>query len=120
MVGIPEMGRKANLRARRGMIWLFVVGLALAGGAVLRAEAQSGATVADVIVVHGKLYTVNPAQPWAEAVAIKDGKIVAVGNNEDVLKLRGTGTRVIDVKGNLVLPGFGDAHVHFMEGSMTL
>ena len=120
MVGIPEMGRKANLRARCGMIWLFVVGLALAGGAVLQAETQSSATVADVIVTHGKLYTVNPAQPWAEALAVMDGRIVAVGKNEDVLKLRGTGTRVIDVKGHLVLPGFGDAHVHFMEGSMTM
>jgi predicted amidohydrolase YtcJ len=73
-----------------------------------------------VIVAQGKVYTVNPAQPWAEAVAVKDGKIIAVGKNVDVLKLRGPGTKVVDAQGRLVMPGFGDAHVHFMEGSLTL
>jgi hypothetical protein len=82
--------------------------------------AQSSPDVADVVVIHGKVYTVNPAQPWAEAVAIKDGKFIAVGSSQDILKLRTASTKVIDAQGHLVLPGFGDAHVHFMEGSMTL
>lgn len=88
--------------------------------AVSIALAQSNATPADLIVTHGKVYTVNPAQPWAEAVAVKDGKIVAVGKTDDVLKLRGKSTLIISAKSHLVLPGFGDAHAHFMEGSLTL
>jgi len=82
------------------------------------AESQAGA--ADIILMHAKVYTVNQAQPWAEAVAIKDGKIAAVGKTSEVLKLQGPDTKVIDAKGHLVLPGFGDAHVHFMDGSLTL
>jgi len=124
MFGIPELGLRAGLRARwRMSFWKVATALVMAAmmsGAAVRASAQPSATKADVIVAHGKVYTVNHAQPWAEAVAVKDGKIIAVGTNEDVLKLRGAGTKVIDAKGHLVLPGFGDSHVHFMEGSMTL
>ncbi len=94
--------------------------LALVAVGAISTLAQSSATIADVIVTNGKVYTVNQAHPWAQAVAVKDGKIVVVGKNEDVLRLRGTDTKVIDARENLVLPGFGDAHVHFMEGSMTL
>ena len=47
----------------------------------------AGPTIADVIISHGKVYTVNPAQPWAQAVAVKDGKIIAVGTDADILKL---------------------------------
>lgn len=92
----------------------------MVGAAASSVFAQEGGVAADVIVIHGKIYTVNRAEPWAEAVAIKNGRIVAVGKNDDVLKLRGQGTKTIDAQGHLVLPGFGDAHVHFMEGSMTL
>ena len=90
--------------------------------AVGTSAASSGAKTdaADVIVTGGKVYTVNSAQPWAGAIAIEDGKIMAVGTSNEVLKLRGANTQVIDARGNLVLPGFGDSHVHFMEGSLTL
>ena len=97
--------------------------IALAAAMVISAFpacAQTSPTAADVIVAHGKVYTVNRSQLWTEAVAVKDGKIIAVGKNDDVLKLRGPSTTVVDAKGHLVLPGFGDSHVHFMDGSMTL
>ncbi len=93
--------------------------LTLAAG-VSAASAASQAATADVIVTGGKVYTVNKAQPWAEAIAVRGGEIVAVGTSDEVLKLRGANTQVIDARGNLVLPGFGDSHVHFMEGSLTL
>jgi hypothetical protein len=92
----------------------------LLGCAAVSGSAQPSTASADVIFIHGKIYTVNPAQPWAEAIAIKDGKIVAVGSSQEIVKLRGNATQVLDAKGHLVLPGFGDAHVHFMEGSLTL
>src|SRR5438309_9040338 len=75
---------------------------------------------ADIIVVHGRVYTENSQQPWAQAVAIHRGKIVAVGNEAVVERMRGAGTKVIDAGGNFVLPGFVDCHIHFIEGSLNL
>jgi predicted amidohydrolase YtcJ len=75
---------------------------------------------ADTVVVHGRVYTVNQKQPWAEAVAIRDGKIVAVGDAKTVKPFQAPSTKVIDAKGHLVLPGFVDCHIHFMEGSLGL
>jgi predicted amidohydrolase YtcJ len=75
---------------------------------------------ADVIVVHGRVYTENLQQPWAQAVAIRGAKIVAVGDDPEIEKMRGTGTKVIDAGGKLVLPGFVDCHIHFLDGSFSL
>ncbi|MBZ5702464.1 MAG: amidohydrolase [Acidobacteriia bacterium] len=85
------------------------------------ARAQSAKTpVADTVVVHARVYTLNAGQPWAEAVAIRAGKIVAVGSDAEVGKLRGAGTKIIDAQGRLVLPGFVDSHIHFLDGSFSL
>ena len=67
---------------------------------------------ADLIFEQGSVYTVNPANPNAEAVAIKDGKIVYVGNNSGLKDWRGQNTQVIDLEGKLLLPGFVDTHNH--------
>jgi predicted amidohydrolase YtcJ len=75
---------------------------------------------ADIIVIHGRVYTENPKQPWVQAVAIRGAKIVAVGDDITVEKIRGMGTKVINAGGKLVLPGFADCHVHFMDGSLSL
>ena len=83
----------------------------------LTAQAQSAITL---ILHNGKFWTVNPAQPEAEAVAISGNRIVAVGSSADMLKLKGTRTSVIDLQGRRVLPGFDDAHVHFLRGGMDL
>jgi predicted amidohydrolase YtcJ len=84
--------------------------------------AQQSARIApaDILILRAKIYTLNPKIPWAQAVAIRHGKIVAVGTNEAVEKMRGIGTRVIDAGGRVVLPGFTDCHVHFYEGSVAL
>ena len=75
---------------------------------------------ADIIVVHGRVYTENPKQPWAQAVAIRHGKITAVGDDPEIERRRGMGTKVINAGGKLVLPGFVDCHIHFMDGSLSL
>lgn len=75
---------------------------------------------ADIIVIHGRVYTENPKQPWAQAVAIRGAKIVAVGDDPAIEKMRGMGTKVINAAGKLVLPGFVDCHSHFFEGSIKL
>lgn len=76
--------------------------------------------VADMLVIHGKVYTLDPKQPWAQAVAIRGGRIVAVGTDAELNSMRGIATKVIDAGGNLVLPGFVDSHIHFFEGSIFL
>ncbi len=88
----------------------------------ISATAQMSARIApaDILIVHAKVYTLNQAAPWAQALAIRHGKIVAVGSDEVVGKMRGIGTRVIDAGGKLVLPGFTDCHIHFLSGSLGL
>jgi predicted amidohydrolase YtcJ len=81
---------------------------------------QSPRRLADVVVLHGHIYTVNARQPWAEALAIRHGKIIAVGTEREINAYRGVSTKVIDAKGRLVLPGFTDCHAHFLDGSFTL
>jgi predicted amidohydrolase YtcJ len=74
---------------------------------------------ADTILTNARVYTVEDKQPWAEAVAIKDGKIVAVGSAATVAKRRGASTQVVDMGGRLILPAFGDAHVHPLFGALS-
>lgn len=81
---------------------------------------QKVSNPADTVVVNARVYTVNSAQPWAEALAIRDDKIVAVGSAKEIAAYRGHSTKVVDAHGHLVLPGFVDCHIHFMEGSLGL
>jgi predicted amidohydrolase YtcJ len=69
---------------------------------------------ADLVLLNGKVFTADVAKPSAEAVAIRDGRIVAVGTSVEIETLVGTKTRQIDLRGRTVVPGFNDAHFHFM------
>jgi len=75
---------------------------------------------ADMVLQNAQVYTVNKNQVNAEAVAVKDGKIIFVGSNEDVRKLIGGETEVIDCKGQFVMPGFieGHGHIHGLGFSL--
>ncbi len=68
---------------------------------------------ADLILINGDVRTFDAKMPRAEAVAVSGGKIVAVGRNDEIRKLAGERTQIVDAKGRLVLPGFNDSHVHF-------
>lgn len=85
---------------------------------------DSSATAVDqtahLVVVGGRVWTGDPANPWAEAVAVRGERIVAVGPREEIDALTGEGTRVVDATGGLVTPGFIDAHVHFLDGGERL
>jgi hypothetical protein len=70
---------------------------------------------ADTVYTGGKIYTVHEKQPWAEAVAIKDGKFIKVGSEDDVKPLIGDATETHDLGGQLVLPGFVEPHTHPLE-----
>jgi len=75
---------------------------------------------ADLIIKNAKVFTANDAGPWAEAVACKSGKIIAVGTERDIAKFAGPATKVLDVQGRLVIPGLIDAHTHFSSGGRSL
>lgn len=81
---------------------------------------RSGEDMADLVLINGRVWTVNPAQPWAEAVAIEGDRILRVGRTAEIKKLAGQKTRVIDLKGAMALPGFIDSHTHFLEGGFSL
>jgi predicted amidohydrolase YtcJ len=75
---------------------------------------------ADLIITHSKIWTVDPARPEAQAVAILRDRIVAVGTDAEVSVWRGPQTKIIDAGGKLILPCFNDSHVHFVTGGAQL
>jgi predicted amidohydrolase YtcJ len=79
------------------------------------------AGVADERVLYnGKIFTGEPGHPYAEAVAIRGDKIVAVGNRVEVSKAVATGAEMIDLKGNFLMPGLIDSHCHAVDGGLSL
>ena len=85
-----------------------------AGAAVVLLAAAAAACapqVPDLVLLNARIFTANPAAPWAEAVAIRGGRIVAVGSTADVGGLAGPSTLKRDLSGYTVIPGFNDAHV---------
>lgn len=83
--------------------------------------AGARAQLADELILHGAaIYTLDAAQPWAQAVVIRAGHIVYVGDDAGALALRSARTRVVPLRGAMVLPGFHDAHTHPMSGGLRL
>lgn len=83
-------------------------------------SAENLALAPDLIILNATLHTMDTARPLAEALAIHANRIVAVGSTKEIQSMSGSRTRVIDARGQLVLPGFNDAHVHFMSGGFQL
>lgn len=75
---------------------------------------------ADLVLVDGVVWTGDPALPRAEALAVRGGRIFAVGSNDEVRALVGPATRVVELRGRMVVPGFIDAHTHFIDGGFQL
>jgi predicted amidohydrolase YtcJ len=94
-----------------------VVLISLASAVLIFAQPQRAA---ETVIIHGKVFTLDAQHPWAQAVAMTGDKIVAVGEDAQIEKLREPGTKVIDAAGRLVLPGFVDCHIHFLDGSLSL
>lgn len=100
---------------------LLLIGLMVANGlASVHAQTTQEATGADLIVHNAKIFTGNAAQPAASAVAVKNGRILSVGTDAEILAMKNAGTRVIDSRGRRLIPGIIDAHTHVLnEGSYT-
>ena len=74
---------------------------------------------ASLILTHGKIHTLDSQCPHAEAVAIKDGKILATGSHDQMMGLAADGTQVVDLKGHTVIPGLNDSHLHLIRGGLN-
>ncbi|HWC78067.1 MAG TPA: amidohydrolase family protein [Blastocatellia bacterium] len=83
-------------------------------------EFSQSKTAADLILVNGRIWTGVASKPWAEAVASRGERLIAVGSNDEIRKLASGNTRVIDLAGKLALPGFIDDHTHFIDGGFHL
>jgi predicted amidohydrolase YtcJ len=75
---------------------------------------------ADLILYNSRIWTGNPSQPEAQAVASQNGRILAVGTDAEVRKLATASTRLVDLRGRRLVPGFNDSHVHFADGGRNL
>jgi predicted amidohydrolase YtcJ len=98
------------------MLRLLVNVLVLSVFSAVNISAQVNLSV-DLILHNGAVWTVDDSRPRAEALAIRGEKIVRVGSNTEVLALRGRDTRVIDLKGAFIVPGFNDNHIHFASAA---
>lgn len=76
-------------------------------------------TTADLILYHGLITTLDRSNPAASAVAVKDGRFLAVGHDAEIMALKGPETRVVDLKGKRVLPGLIDNHTHVVRGGLN-
>jgi len=74
----------------------------------------------ELIITGAAVYTADAARRWAGAVALRGGRIAAVGAERDVLALRGPGSRVLSLDGGMVVPGFQDAHAHPLTSGLEL
>jgi predicted amidohydrolase YtcJ len=83
--------------------------LALVAGTASLSQSRDAA---DLILVNGRVFTADARMPWAEAVAVRGHRILDVGSNTTIRQRAGSGTRVIDVGGRVVIPGINDAHTH--------
>lgn len=76
--------------------------------------------MAEMILLNGHIWTLNPEKPEAEALAIVQNKIIKVGQNSELKRMAGPQSKIIDLKGAFVLPGFIDSHTHFLNGGLSL
>lgn len=81
--------------------------------------AQDGGT-ADLILHHGAIYTMDAPRRWVESVAVANGRIIFAGPDAGAARLAGPATKIVDLGGKMVLPGFHDSHVHLMEGGVDM
>jgi predicted amidohydrolase YtcJ len=92
--------------------------VALASPAPAQSGQDAAGQSADTVLLNGKIVTLDPAAPAAEALAVRDGKIIAVGRSSDIRALAGAATRVIDLQGRTVIPGLIDSHMHAIRAAL--
>ena len=96
----------------------FIVGVTVIAGLIVGAQREDDGPV-DLIVINGQVYT-GDRDELEEAVAVRGNKVIRVGSNREIQRLRRAQTTVIDAQGGAVLPGFNDAHAHLVSGGLSL
>ena len=86
----------------------------------MQPPAASPTPAVTLAIVNARVWTGDPRRPWADAVAVRGDRIAAVGSSAEVRKMAVASTRVVDAKGGMLVPGFHDAHVHFIDGGFRL
>ena len=81
--------------------------------------APAWAQAPDIVLVNGKILTVDPQSSIREAIAVRDGRIVAIGATAEVRRLAGAASRVIDLQGRTVIPGLIDSHLHAIRAALS-
>ncbi|HET6995085.1 MAG TPA: amidohydrolase [Chitinophagaceae bacterium] len=94
---------------------IFTLTVATVFAIIVKAQSNNQSTGADLIVYNAKITTLSPGQPEASALAVKRGKIYAVGADAEILSLKGNNTRLIDANGRRLIPGLNDAHTHILS-----
>lgn len=98
----------------------FVASLGLGACAPPPPQLAPGRPRPDRVFLRGRIWTGEPGRPFAEALASQGGTLVALGTSDEMRALAGRGADVVDLRGLFVYPGFDDAHLHFVGGSLTL
>ena len=80
----------------------------------------TGQGTANLGIINAHIWTGNPEQPWAEAMAVQGEEIILVGTSEEVGKLMNDSSKIIDAEGKMISPGFNDSHIHFIDGGFGL
>ena len=93
---------------------------AFAPAATLAAQQPARPLAADMVLLNGKIFVADSAGTIVQAMAVRDGKVVATGSDAEIRALAGPGVRIVDLGGHLVTPGFNDAHIHIAEGGGAL
>jgi predicted amidohydrolase YtcJ len=102
------------------LVVVAIVAATLIAGLIVGAQRDDSDGPIDLIIHNGTVYAADGARTMAEAIAVRGNQIVRVGSDRDILKLRRPQTQVIDARDRAVIPGFNDAHVHFIGGGLSL
>jgi predicted amidohydrolase YtcJ len=114
---IPALGAAPD-RTRRATTIAVTISLLFAGTGWI-SSAQAGPHQADLILTNGKIATMAKEGEFVQAVAVKDGKVMATGTNAQVLKFKRASTQVIDAGGRTVIPGLNDSHLHVIREGLN-
>jgi predicted amidohydrolase YtcJ len=109
----PEGGTQNAISFMKIKLLLFLL-------AIFSAQTFAQNLAADLVVINANVRTMDKAKPTAQAIAVKGRKIFFVGTNDEIKKFIASNTKTIDANGKLVLPGFNDSHVHFLDGGAGL
>jgi predicted amidohydrolase YtcJ len=117
MMSVP---RRKRVPARSLLAPILTSILSMISAFTLPAPVNAQSASVSLAVVNARIWTGNPKRPWAEAIAVRGDRIAAVGSSAEIRKMTGAGAKVIDAHGQMLVPGFNDAHVHIISAGRGL